>query len=359
MGLMYSLTIFWENYVKANAALAYPIELKQYVLPTYVSIWVLSSWLNGAYEKPYRYIRGVRGMITGTLAIGFVYAFLPAEWRFSRGLILAGAASCLLCSLSFKWVIRYLLNNSENGYLQGKTEHVIGVGSESSMKTISQWYATKWGTRWLGYVHPGNALSSVSDECLGQTEDLKNLITTFGADEIAVDTEVVPMIRSLNIIQQFSKESISIKFLPRALPALVGGGEVIIGDSMSRAFQMNTWPSEFLNNQRLRNRVFGVFLFGMQFFLPFRLRPIYRDRSLPRNLWGDSLDWLGFSKHNAKPFLFDLELILNAHGLKTPKAKHLEIHRVIHGQNRHKAWTYALMAISEIWLPWGSSNRRP
>ena len=54
-------------------------------------IWILSTFLNGGYDKPFRVANIIRGIFIGTLAIAAVYAFLPNEWRFSRAIIILGA----------------------------------------------------------------------------------------------------------------------------------------------------------------------------------------------------------------------------------------------------------------------------
>ncbi len=355
------VTHFWENSIKVDEGLVYPDEFKQYVIPAYVSTWVLSSWLNGAYETPYRYHRVIRGIVTGTLAIGFVYAFLPTEWRFSRGLILVGTAACLLFSLSFKWLIRILWNTAEHGQFQVKANLVLGIGRVKTMESISQWYVTEWGTRWLGYVQPGITQSEPMNESLGHAEDLKNLVQTFGVDEIVVDTEAMNMKKILDFMEDLSEQTPSVKFLPRGLPALIGGGEVIIGESMTGHRLIDSWPIGFQKDQRIRNFVLGVFLFGLQCIVSYRLRPVYQDRALPGRLCRDQIDWLGYSKHPAKPFLLDLESVLLGRGLKTEKAQRIELHRMVIGRDRRKAWAYALAAISGLWLPSSGApiNKRP
>ena len=363
LGFVWTMNIvthFWENTVKVDPGLAYPDEFKSYVIPAYVSVWVFSSWLNGAYDTPYRYRRIIRGMVMGTLAIGFVYAFLPSEWRFSRGLILAGTAACLFFSFSFKWLIRILLNYPERGYLHRRANMAIGIGRDATMEVVSQWYVTEWGTRWLGYVHSSVSPTDPMRESLGHAKDLKSLVHTLGADEIVVDTEVVNFSNILHFMEDLTDQSPYVKFLPRGLSALIGGGEVIVGESNSGQGLIESWPIGFQKDQRIRNILFGVFLFGLQSVASFRLRPVYRDGALPRRLWSDQMDWLGYSKYPTKPFLLDLELVLSSRGLKTDKAQRIELHRMVIGRDRRKAWAYSIAAIAGLWQsPSEPINKKP
>ncbi|MBM3936772.1 MAG: glycosyltransferase [Sphingomonadales bacterium] len=351
MWLMQLLTLYWENHVKANAGLAYPIEFKHYVLPAYVSIWVLSAWFNGAYEKTYRYHRVIRGMIMGTLAIGFVYAFLPAEWRFSRGLILAGTGACLVFSLGFKGLVYLLMGRLESGWSPRNGSPVIGIGKKEMMHQLSSWYVTKWGTRWLGYVVPSLMQDGEGGDCLGEVNDVRELMFTFGVNEIAVDTESVPMEQVLQFMLNLSGKSPFIRFLPRGMQALIGGGEVITSDKVFGSWAVDSWPSDFQKDQRLRNRLAGVFLFILQTLQSNRLKPMYRERAVVGRLWKGSLDWLGSSKYSTIPCLFDLEEVLKRQGLKTERARQLGVSLVVMGRSRMKAWSYAVRAVSDLWVP--------
>jgi GT2 family glycosyltransferase len=351
MGLMHLLTGYWETHIKEHAGLGYPTEFKQFLLPAYVTIWVLSAWLNGAYEKPYRYHRVIRGMITGTLGIGFVYAFLPLEWRFSRGLILAGAGSCLAFSLIFKGLIQVLLGRPLSGWSPGKGSPVIGIGNEESTHRVSLWYNSEWGTRWLGWVEPGFSNEENRRHSLGQIGDIPDLVRTFGVDEIAVDTESVRMEQVVQLMLNCSPKHPSILFMPRGMQALIGGGEVITGDKRSETWGLDSWPSDFQKDQRLRNQCAGALMWLIQALMRSRLRPAYRDRAIPGKLWKGSMDWLGSSQYSSVPCLFDLEEILSHQGLKTDKAIQLGVSRTVLGRGRTKAWIYAARTVSELWLP--------
>ena len=89
-GGIYLITRYWEDMIKYTDHY-YPTQFMFIVVPTYIIIWILSTFLNGGYDKPFRISNIFRGIFFGTLAIAAVYAFLPNEWRFSRAIILLGA----------------------------------------------------------------------------------------------------------------------------------------------------------------------------------------------------------------------------------------------------------------------------
>jgi hypothetical protein len=89
-GGIYFITRYWEDMIKYTNHY-YPQQFKFIVVPAYILIWILSAFLSGGYDKPFRISNIFRGIFLGTLAIAAVYAFLPNEWRFSRAIIILGA----------------------------------------------------------------------------------------------------------------------------------------------------------------------------------------------------------------------------------------------------------------------------
>ena len=87
---IYFITRYWEDMIKYTDHY-YPQQFKFIILPSYMLIWILSTFLSGGYDKPFRVGNIFRGIFIGTLAIAAVYAFLPNEWRFSRAIIILGA----------------------------------------------------------------------------------------------------------------------------------------------------------------------------------------------------------------------------------------------------------------------------
>ena len=77
---------FWVGHIKG--AKPVPANFILATFPAYIMLWILSFWLNGAYDQPYRPLRVVRGMIIGSVMILAYYGLLNASLRYSRGLIM-------------------------------------------------------------------------------------------------------------------------------------------------------------------------------------------------------------------------------------------------------------------------------
>ncbi|MBL7777256.1 MAG: glycosyltransferase [Chitinophagales bacterium] len=122
---------YWEKMIKYQKHY-YPEQFFFIVVPLYIFLWIIASYLSGAYDKPYRSSKVLRGVLLGTIGIAVVYAFLPNEWRFSRAIILLGAA----------WTVAEMLVSR---YIHGLVRKGAGAengGTNPSMLavTISQFY---------------------------------------------------------------------------------------------------------------------------------------------------------------------------------------------------------------------------
>src|SRR5581483_1477888 len=76
--------------------------------PTYILIWIVSIMLSGGYDKPIKEWKAIRGTLWGTAIILILYALLPEEYRFSRALILIGAAWVLAAIVLLRQVLRLI-----------------------------------------------------------------------------------------------------------------------------------------------------------------------------------------------------------------------------------------------------------
>lgn len=72
----------------------------------YTAVWMISVYLGGGYSRPVKYTALFRGLGAGTIVILTAYALLPESLRFSRALILMGAAA----AFALFGISRYLLH---------------------------------------------------------------------------------------------------------------------------------------------------------------------------------------------------------------------------------------------------------
>jgi GT2 family glycosyltransferase len=83
---LWGIKEFWVDQVKN--LLPIPPSSVYATFPVYIGLWLLSLYLNGAYDEPYRPLKVTRGMFIGTVAILAYYGLLPPELRYSRAIII-------------------------------------------------------------------------------------------------------------------------------------------------------------------------------------------------------------------------------------------------------------------------------
>ena len=83
---LYFIKDFWVLHVKNLRPI--PLSSVYATFPVYIGLWILSMFLNGAYDQPYRALRVTRGMVIGTIMILAYYGLLREELRYSRAIII-------------------------------------------------------------------------------------------------------------------------------------------------------------------------------------------------------------------------------------------------------------------------------
>lgn len=128
---IYFITNYWENNIKYHEHY-YPNEFLLVVVPVYILIWIVASYFSGAYDKPFRLSNILRGIVLGTVAIAVLYAFIPNEWRFSRAIILLGAAWAGLQMIFSRMIYRFIKNQSLSSTDESETRTLIVGNKEVS-----------------------------------------------------------------------------------------------------------------------------------------------------------------------------------------------------------------------------------
>lgn len=317
--IMLKLTTFWEQFIKTGQGVVYPDEFRYRVLPVYVLLWVLSSVVNGAYEKPYRPHRLVRGILMGSLLIGFVYAFLPMEWRFSRGIILAGAALCLLFSLALKGLIRTLLWGGQSGETDAGERRVVGYGSESTLNVARFFLQGIRGMRWLGVVSPDREQAGA----LASGQQWHALVQGLRPHEVVLDARSLSYQDLISTMEGLSGQVSSFKFLPKGMDVLVGAGEFLWAQDDRINQEAMPWPApSFRRGMRAINLITGCALLVLQVLARPWVRKELRSWALPWLLIASRRSWISYrdGKKSDAVGVFDLGAIPRQKGLLNESA---------------------------------------
>ena len=125
----------WNTYVKTDTH--YENRLLFIAFPSFTLVYLLAAWYAGLYDRWYKKSELIGSTIIATVVMLAVYALLPEQYRFSRGIILFGAFLAFILISILRWVlIRGGVISSGNE----KKDHAntLVVGSVEEYKKVLQ-----------------------------------------------------------------------------------------------------------------------------------------------------------------------------------------------------------------------------
>lgn len=121
----------WSTYWAENVNY-YPSVYTWVIIPIYILILLLASWLAGGYDKPVRVWRIVQGMSVGALCLLVFYSMLSEELRFSRAIVLLGSLWSIAAALGIRGLLSLM---HADGYHiapeRGRRYLVVGSDEET------------------------------------------------------------------------------------------------------------------------------------------------------------------------------------------------------------------------------------
>jgi len=190
-GGLFLVKFYWEYYVKYIEGGAYPSSYLYINVPLYIAIWLFAVFLSGGYDRNATGSRIVRGMVWGTIAIAAVYGFLPEHLRFSRGMIIAGAAVNSALILGVRGAVQlFRYGNLRYGAIPEKKMLLVGSTAEAE-RTHQLLHQLQLGHQVIGYVNPTPEINT-HPYLLGTIDQLETLITTYKANELIFCAQDIP-----------------------------------------------------------------------------------------------------------------------------------------------------------------------
>jgi hypothetical protein len=104
--VMFLVKMAWQLTVKKDEHTVYPPIYLEVIVPAYIIVWLSSITAVGGYRKYASFNKLMQGIGIGSLIILAFYGLLNNDWRFSRGMILVGAALSVVV-IAFSRLITY------------------------------------------------------------------------------------------------------------------------------------------------------------------------------------------------------------------------------------------------------------
>lgn len=191
------VTEFWVEQIKNIA----PIPTRSILItyPIYTAIWILSLFINGAYDQPYKPNRVIRGMLTGiVLGLAF-FGLLPAEMRHSRATIfLTGISSSIALIALHEWLHRLgIFKFISFDQLPGNA--VILAREQRFITTSEILDQIHYAPKIYGRIEPNEVNNTTN--AIGNIRDLEPFLVTADVEEIIFCTNELPFKKILDLMQ--------------------------------------------------------------------------------------------------------------------------------------------------------------
>ncbi len=248
---------YWEYYVKFIEGGEYPVQYLMINVPLYIFIWILSIYISGGYDKNTNISKIIRGMFWGTLVIAAVYGFLPEQFRFSRGMIIAGAALNTFLLIIIRSVIHFIkYRNFRFGEEPDKKILIIG-NKEETQRAHQLLNELQLGKQIVGYVRTSNEKMDSELE-LGDINALKELITVYKANELIFCAKDISSQQIINWMVMLGQQ-IDFKIIPDQSLSIIGSNSKnTSGDIYTVDIQLKIALPEQKRNKRMFDFSFAI-----------------------------------------------------------------------------------------------------
>lgn len=203
--------IITMNFWFEKVAQITPVSLNEYspLLPLFLSIWLISLYLNGAYDKPYSMYKAGRGMLLGGILVLAAYSLLPESIRFSRGTILLSTVFGTLVILITRWLLGKL--KWIKLVPRGKLDYSLAVVCAEKQFPNLQAIILEQGyqSHLIGFIGTEDQ-ESKDAAWLGQKNSVASITTMFHLDEVIFDSgsqsydAIMNQMQQLHSIQYFN-----------------------------------------------------------------------------------------------------------------------------------------------------------
>lgn len=169
---------FWVGQVKNISPIS--MSLVYATFPVYICCWIVSLYLNGAYDQPYRALRIVRGMLIGTVFILAYYGLLQANMRYSRAIIVLSGFTGTVLLLGLHELLYRLGIFKFIPYDTLPKKAVIVADESNYLKTSATLQRVHYAPELAGRITQKDS----ENHALAALPEMKELLYTAGIDEV-------------------------------------------------------------------------------------------------------------------------------------------------------------------------------
>jgi len=222
---IYFLSHWWEGSVKNSSDGFFPEVFFQFAIPGYILIWLSSVWFWGGYDKPISILKILKGFLIGTVFILVIYALLPENYRFSRGLILLGSLMASMIVVG----IRYILNLiGLNDYkLESKTsKKIVVIGNFAEADRVKNIIVKSNNNQTSFYFLSPDNKKEKEKNYIGNISQLKEIIEVFKVNEVIFCAKDLSSSQIISNMLWVDNQKIEYKIAPPESLFIIGSNSI-------------------------------------------------------------------------------------------------------------------------------------
>lgn len=298
-GGLYYIKEYWEHNHRFIRGGEYQPELIQLAFPAYILLWLSMVFVTNGYTKPTRGKNIVYGVFIGTVIILAAYGLLPEDYRFSRAIILLGAAWALITLPLYRFLLQRLFK--VNFYKdENLDKRIILIGeNQESQRVIDLINSTGVRPSFIDVIHP-DSLNSIN------ADTLKEKIAIFNIDEVIFCSENLTSAGIIENMALLRDLDIEIKIAPSESQFIIGSNSIHTQGDIYSVQVNQIAKSHQKRNKRLLDFFSSVlFLLFSPILLLLQKKPREFIINLFKVMFGKK-SWVGYG---AKTSIFKLPAI--------------------------------------------------
>ncbi|MDX2195980.1 MAG: glycosyltransferase family 2 protein [Cytophagales bacterium] len=278
-GLIFIVRYWAQNF--KHSTHYYPDNYFYFILPAYTLIWIISLYYNGAFDKPYKSYRVIRGVVTGTMVIAALSNFYDLI-RFSKAVILLGSIWAILCTYLNRGIINMMLYK-KIFISDTHTKNAVIVAAHTEYERVTHLLLkSKANIAPIGFISP-NVQDSQYNYYLGDVQNTAQIISVYKPDEVIFCSINIDTQHIIDVMMQVSHIIADYKIVPPGSDFVIGSHHANApGELYSLDIKMNLFERNNMRNKRVLDIVLSaILLLTSPIFVWFQ----HRKASFFSNMW--------------------------------------------------------------------------
>jgi GT2 family glycosyltransferase len=284
---------YWEHSVLQPKASGFSDIYLFVILPIYALIWLIAMYLSNSYKKPVSFQKLNQGIVGGTIFILIVYSMLGEDYRFSRAIVVLGAAWAFLAVNFLRYIIQKLKlksypvgdRHSSRMLIVGDKQETDRVASLLNMTTVKRDF--------LGFINC-DSRAGKDIHFIGSISQLKNIIAIYQIGEVIFCSKNLSAKEIISLMADLQDTNLEYKIAPPESSYIIGSNSINISGDIYVLDINSVGKKENRRRKRCLDLFLSVFFFTIS---PIMLFVVKNPRLFFHNLFccfSGKKTWVGY-----------------------------------------------------------------